>query len=290
MTKHILSTIFIAAAVCTLAPGRASAVPRAPVHAARAQAAALLSTWNCETTQANGTVHEETDTIEPMGHWLRGMARDGTGPLYDYYLGYAHGHWIYIQVSALQGSYFVGTSTGGPHGALNGSRWRVVFPQGRDAYSFSETPTQFTIDFVGLRQVCNKIAQPPAPPPPPTLQCSTRATGSATAFESYASIVPLGPHWWQGVGSEAPGGGRAIYAYDIFNAGLRRVAVAVNGSTGDYAIATSYLAPTLDNTVWTVVYPTEERGFSFRNVWPNNALPQRFTLVFADGYQTCSPF
>jgi hypothetical protein len=289
MAKHALATILAISVIAALFPARGEAAPRVSVRAVRAQAAALLSAWSCETTQADGTLSEETDTIEPMGRWLRGMARGASGPLYDYYVGYAHGHWVYIQVSPLQGTFFVGTSAGGLHGSLNGSRWNVVYPQGESAYSFSESPTQFTIDFIDLRQVCNKLATPPAPPPAPTLQCATRSTGSPASVESYVSIVPLGEHWWHGIGSDGPDGRRVVYAYDIFNAGLRRVAVAINGSTGDYVIATSYLAPTLDNTVWTVVYPTDERGFSFRDVSPNDALPQRFTLVFADGYQTCSP-
>lgn len=289
MRTPVSSAALAAAMLCTLA-APAGAAP----HAAPALRS-LISTWSCETTQANGVQEHAVDTIEQMGHWLHGTERPADPgarePFYDYYLGYVGGQWVYIQVFPSHGSYFVGTSNAGPHG-LDGSHWNVVFPSAGGSYSFRETPTQLTITFANLTQVCTRSDVPAPAPPAPTLACQTWTTGDAlrqtAPVDSYLSIVPLGAHWWQGVATDAPSNGRVVYEYNVFNAGLERIAIAVNGANGSYEVATSRLAPTLNDTVWTVIYPRLEHGFTFRDVTPDNALPRSFTLVFADGYQRCS--
>jgi hypothetical protein len=272
------------------APGAAAgAVSR------RAQAKQLLGTLQCQTTRANRSWFSETDTIDSIGRWLHGTARpidaQHAKPFYDYYLAYvrkAHS-WIYIQIDPVDGTYFVGTSPGGPHGSLNNSVWRIVFPAEQNGYTFTESAQRFQIAYSDLTQVCTMVSTATPALPAPTLRCDTyKADGSSVPVEYLSISEPAGNvPWWQGIATDA--GGRVVYEYNIFTIRLQRISVLINGVTGSYAIATSRLAPNLNDTSWTVVYPTVEDGFTFSDVRPLNALPQRMTINFKDGYQRCVP-
>jgi hypothetical protein len=78
-----------------------------------------------------------------------------------------------------------------------------------------------------------------------------------------------------------------IYEYNIFSIKDHRYSVLVNASTGAYAIATSYALPNLNSSAWTVVYPTEQVGFAFKDATYKGNIPTGFTLIFKDGYQKC---
>jgi hypothetical protein len=294
MRKNVITLATIIALGISIASEGTAGVAAAPA----AGAAQLQSTWSCETTQANGTIERESDTIELIGKWLHGTARraDGTRgqPFYDYYLGYVHSQWVYIQIDPSSGTpFFVGTSHAGPR-ALNGSHWSIVYPAGGGNYTVTETAQRFTIAYADLTQVCNKTSPAVPGPPVPTLKCDIRRTGQSpptgqtAPTEEYLSLSPLEPNWWQGVAVDSPSGGHVIYEYNIFTIHSERISIEINAATGSYTIATSRPARSLNNTTWTVVYPTVENGFTFRDVSPEGALPQQFTTVFADGYQTCA--
>jgi hypothetical protein len=263
----------------------------------------MQGTWDCETTttQPNATadLHEhERDTIEFIGvapgMWLHGTARskDNTSdpnPDYDYYLRYDKDSklWTYIQIDPKNGKYFVGTSPAGWK-ALNGSRWTIVYPTGEGNYTFTESPLQFSIAYADLTQVCNKISSSvPAAPAAPILNCQTWRTGQSDPTDEYLSISPMAKNWWQGV-AKGPDHRSVIYEYNIFSTQTQRISIEINATTGSYAIATSRISPDLNDSIWTVVYPTVESGFTFTDVSPERAVPQAFTIVFADGYQTCT--
>ncbi len=269
--------------------------PTAPVRAANAgthasQAAQLASSWSCEITQANGARYLEHDMVNSIGKWVHGTARsfDGSArPFYDYYLGYVNSQWTYIQIDPADGSYFIGTSAAAPN-ALDGSHWNIVYPAGGGQYTVHSSAQQFSIRYADLTQVCNKTSEEVTPPPAPTMQCKTWRTGQSDPLNSYLSVAALGPNWWQGVAMDSPAGGNVIYEYNIFSVDAQRISIEINAGTGAYAVATSHSLPTLDSTVWTVVYPTVENGFTFKDVSPKTGPPQSFTVIFADGHQTCT--
>ena len=72
------------------------------------------SYWGCETTQASGLRQREHDTFEKIGDlWMHGASRAVSGaeqPFYDFYLGYAKSHWVYIQIAPATETYFVALS------------------------------------------------------------------------------------------------------------------------------------------------------------------------------------
>jgi hypothetical protein len=301
----------------------------APLNAQTSPASGLFlpqpTAWDCYSTTASGLsvldkqvvangIYDERDTILPYGsRWIHGTARPknpgSKEPYYDYYVGNvappgsAKPQLIYIQISPSTGknagSFFIGTSEGGPDGSLGGSTWQIVYPPGRGvAYVFDRSGTRFTIKYPDLVQVCDIDTQPSATPAEAaataatvTMQCTTRGTvdGPTVLETGSLKITPLEPAWWQGVGRDSLG--NVIYFFDIFSIGTKRIAVAVNVVTNTYLIATSHLQRDLNNTAWEVVYPDPEIGFSFQDVVynpdPNKHIPTSFNLVFADGYQSC---
>jgi len=299
MRKNVTVFVAIVALNFSAVPSRAATVPAA-LTPAEVQ---LLATWNCDTTMASGVHYRETDSIEQIGQWLHGTARPSANsssqsPYYDYYIGHVNYQWIYIQINPAQGTYFVGTSN-------DGIQWSIVFPAGEGHYKFTISATQFTIAYRDLTQVCNKSLAPTgapaastsvAPPPADTLKCDTWETGQSVAAENYITISKLdaarwkgAKSWWQGAGMDSPSGGSLTYEYNFFQLGGQWISVAVNGSSGDYFIAKSYTSQNLNNTTWTVIYPSVKPGFTFEDVSPENTLPQTFSIVFSDGYQTCCP-
>jgi hypothetical protein len=265
--------------------------------------AQLAGPWDCETTMASGVHFKQSDTIEAIGQWVHGTARPADGgaqaPFYDFYIGHVNSQWVYIQIDPFhidpsksdraQGSYFVGTSK-------DGANWSIVYPAGEGHYTFAGSPNQFTIGYSDLTQVCNRSSIAMAKPPALRLKCDTWQTGQSAAAENYVTVSKVDPawwtgvkSWWQGTGTDGPSDGNASYEYNFFPIGGQWVSVAINGSTGDYFIARSYQSRTLNNTTWTIIYPSFEPGFTFEDVAPENAVPQRFSIVFSDGYQTCCP-
>jgi hypothetical protein len=267
------------------------------------QAASLVAQWNCETTTASGVHYHEIDDIHQVGRWLHGTARapasDGRVPYYDFYIGHTAAGWVYIEIDPFhiastngrtsEGSYFVGTSR-------DGIDWSVVYPSGQGHYRFSETPGRFTIAYTDLTQVCSKLPDQVAETPlVPALQCDTVETADGARSKNYLTVRRFHPQWWtgtkswwQGTGTDNPSGGREVYEYNFFPIDDDWISVAVNES-GDYLIAKSYTSRTLDNTTWTILYPNAGPGFTFEDVAPADGIPQTFSLVFADGYQTCCP-
>ncbi len=282
MRKNVVSLITVIALM--LAAGS----PGTRASAATPQGA--QRTWHCLTTPANGGTFEEQDTWEYSGRWVHGTARPVNGansPNYDYYLGQVGSERIYIEIDPRSGVFFVGVSH---DRSLNGSHWNIVFPSEQGSYTFTLSRNQFRIKYADLTQSCDETTPTVAAPPTPTLRCTTYGSdGSPIGADEYLSITRMPGYWWQGVALDQPAGGRVIYEYNIFIIGSERVSVEVNEVTGAYAIATSH-SPTLNDSVWTVVYPGVENGFTFKNVSPAlGVLPQAFTLVFADGYQQCAP-
>jgi hypothetical protein len=262
----------------------------------------LLGPWDCETTMANGSHYRQTDSIESIGQWLHGTARPQPGyqqPYYDYYITHEPSGWVYIQIDPFHsdpsktdpeaGTYFVGTSK-------DGAGWNIVYPAGQGSYTFTNSANQFKIAYGDLTEVCNRSNASVAKPPVLTLKCDTSQTGQNASAENYLTVSRVDPSWWKGVkswwqgaGIDSPTGGNASYEYNFFPISGQWVSVAINGSTGDYFIARSYKSRTLNNTTWTVIYPSVAPGFTFEDVYPENALPQGFSIVFSDGYQTCCP-
>jgi hypothetical protein len=280
-------------------------LPREPAAASDLppQATALIARWNCETTTSNGVHYHEVDNIRRIGQWLHGTARaatgDGRSPYYDYYIGHTDSGWVYINIDPFhiegaegrksQGSYFIGKSA-------NGEDWSVVYPSGQGHYHFSESPGQFSISYTDLTQVCSKAPdQAPDKPSIPSLKCDTQAAGKVEQADSYLTLMRFHPEWWkgekswwQGTGSDSASGGHEVYEYNFFPIDNQWISVAINAS-GDYLVAGSYAKPTLSDTTWTILYPNAGPGFTFEDVSPSNAIPAYFSLVFADGYQTCCP-
>jgi hypothetical protein len=105
-------------------------------------------------------------------------------------------------------------------------------------------------------------------------------------------------YWWQGVATEpnpdpTSGQKKVIYEYNIFLSHGERVAIEVNDITGAYIIATTQ-SRNWNDSVWTVVYPTLENGFTFTHISQDQEFPQGdllkgFELLFKDGYQICGP-
>jgi len=265
--------------------------------------AQLVGPWDCETTMASGAHFKQSETIEAIGQWVHGSARpaaDGSlQPFYDFYIGYVNSQWVYIQIDPFhidpsksnpsQGTYFVGASK-------DGANWSIVYPGGEGHYTFAGSANQFTIGYADLTQVCNRSSTALEKPQVLTLKCDTWETGQTASAENYLTVSKVDPSWWtgvkswwQGAGTDTLSGGNKSYEYNFFPIGGQWVSVAINGSTGDYFIARSYQSRTLNNTTWTVIYPSFEPGFTFEDVMPENAVPQRFSLVFTDGYQTCCP-
>lgn len=286
-----MTRLFALLSLCILL-GSSTAIGRSAPP--RLQENALLGTLTCQTTRANGAPFAERDTIESIGRWLHGTARPlapgQREPFYDYYLRYdrAARLWIYIQVDPAHGTYFVGTSPGAAHGALDGSMWSIVYPAEPAHYTFRESTQGFQIAYHNLTQVCTKESSALPAMPTPTLSCATyKADGTAAPPERLSIAQPDGSlPWWQGVGTDTSG--RVVYEYNIFNAGLQRISILVNGVTGAYTIATSRLQRDLNDTSWTVVYPQPENGFTFTNVTYQGSIPTSFTLNFSDGYQRCA--
>jgi hypothetical protein len=293
-TRSKLVTAIVACCMMA-APAKATDLPP--------QAASLVAQWSCETTTASGVHYHEIDDIHQVGQWLHGTARapmsDGRVPYYDFYIGHTAAGWVYIEIDpfhiasangrTVQGSYFVGTSH-------DGIDWSIVYPSGQGHYRFSEAPDRFTIAYTDLTQVCSKIPDQVAETPlVPALQCDTVETAAATRSKNYLTVRRFHPQWWtgekswwQGTGVDTTTGGREIYEYNFFPIDDDWISVAVNAS-GDYLIAKSYTSHTLDNTTWTILYPNAGPGFTFEDVAPIDGIPQNFSLVFADGYQTCCP-
>lgn len=71
------------------------------------------------------------------------------------------------------------------------------------------------------------------------------------------------------------------------------MSILVNPTTGSYAIAVGSPSKDLNDSVWMVVYPRVQSGFTFRNVVYSSEpgkekLPSALWLVFKDGYQKCA--
>ncbi len=267
------------------------------------QAASLVARWNCETTTSSGVHYHQIDDIHQVGEWLHGTARaatsDGRVPYYDFYIGHTAAGWVYIEIDpfhiastngrTVEGSYFVGTSR-------DGIEWSVVYPSGQGHYRFAESPGRFTIAYTDLTQVCSELPDTaPEPAIVPELQCDTVQSVSALHSKSYLTVRRFRPawwtgakSWWQGTGSDSAAGGHEVYEYNFFPIDDDWVSVAVNES-GDFIVAKSYSSRNLDNTTWTILYPNAGAGFTFEDVAPADGVPHRFSLVFADGYQTCCP-
>lgn len=260
----------------------------------------LMGTWSCQTTQAGGLVQAEEDRIEQIGDgpWLHGTSRAADGgsgpPVYDFYVGYEGSHWVYIQIYPSAQFYFVGVSDGS---ALTTSSWQIVYPVRQGGYGFKLTSESFTIHYPDLTQFCQKEATKPplTPAVKSVLHCSTWYWGHADALRAPEELTISKPQddvpWWQGVAT-VENTNRVVYAYNLFDLSTKRMSILVNPTTGSYAIAVSSRSKDLDDSVWMVVYPQIQPGFTFRNVTYSSEenerdLPTALTLVFKDGYQQC---
>jgi hypothetical protein len=330
MRKNVLTpAAIIALGVCLAFPGAAGGDASQQPEAGPP----IQGTWSCETTQANAPSNaqetwtlRETDTIEALSTiWNHGTARPpgapvpmyvapsdanqpATAPFYDYYLGYSKNGQVYIQIGVnptdTSMTYFVGTSSAA-RGQLNGSQWNIVYPIGEErGYKFSAT-------FPDLTQVCTQ-KRPTLPPPPPSpsasesfsTTCRVWRTGESDPTTEDLRITTMAKYkngqgyWWQGVATEpnpdpTSGQKKVIYEYNIFLSHGERVAIEVNDITGAYIIATTQ-SRNWNDSVWTVVYPTLENGFTFTHISQDQEFPQGdllkgFELLFKDGYQICGP-
>jgi hypothetical protein len=302
-TNRIAFVTIIAFAVCAVSWSGAQGAPspKAPPPGPTA----MKGPWTCTTTMANATPMYENDYIDFFGTagdggWLHGTARATDGdpahqPYYDYYLAYtkvqSKWEWIYIQIDPKNG-FFVGTSDAGLE-SLPGSQWKVVYPIAGGSYKFAEDLQHFAIERTELTQVCTRPSQPPTPPPAAfhvSMNCTTTRNepGSGVSNERLI-ITPMAKaaNWWQGVATD-PSGDKTIYEYNIFTFKQQWISIVLNGTTGSFAIAMSKISPNLNDTVWDVVYPTVESGFTFRNVtFDQYKLPSAFTVIFKDGFQRC---
>lgn len=240
-------------------------------------------------------------------------------PFYDYYLGYANNQQVYIQVGVnpTDGSmsYFVGTSSA-PQGQLNGSQWNIIYPVGEEkGYKFTasltESQEQFTISYPDLTHVCTQErgTLPPTSPSPSLSEsfdstCRVWKTAESDPTTEDLRITTMAKdkngrsYWWQGVATEpspdpATGQKRTIYQYNIFWTREQGVAIAINDLTGAYSIATTN-SQSWNDSVWTVVYPKLENGFTLTQISPTQESPQGdlskgFEMLFKDGYQICEP-
>lgn len=245
--------------------------------------------------------------------------QSSTVPFYDYYIGYSKTGQVYIQIGVnptdSSMTYFVGTSSA-PLGQLNGSQWNIVYPVGQDrGYQFSATFTesqgQFTISYPDLTQVCTQKRPILSPAPPAALAteslsttCRVWKTGATNPTTEDLRITTMAKdrngrgYWWQGVATEpspdpTSGQRRVIYEFNIFLSHGERVAVEINDVTGAYIIATTQ-SQNWNDSVWTVVYPKLENGFTFTHISSDQAFPlgdlsKGFELLFKDGYQICEP-
>jgi hypothetical protein len=308
--RRLLPTATAAAFIVSTGLGATARQARSPEQ----ELGYLLGSWNCLTTRADRSYFYETDTVVPVGSgrlvWVHGMARPNPNgeepaseysrPFYDYYVGYVDGQWKYIQISPSTQTYFVGTSR-------DLRTWHIDFPAEQAGYQYRGlSRDQFRIVYPNLTQVCTRQSPAVVPQPEPKLVCYTHRADGATVGDQVLSIgiiatpkptsggtrgaQPATYPWWRGVamrGSlEAPGA--IIYEYNMFVVHDQRIAVIINGSNGKYAIASSPLAESLNDTSWTVVYPKVENGFTFTQVFPDPGIPTSFTINFQDGYQTCS--
>lgn len=243
-----------------------------------------------------------------------------TTPFYDYYLGYVNNEQVYIQVGVnpTDGSmtYFVGTSSA-PQGQLNGSQWKIVYPVGEEkgykfTATFTESQEQFTISYPDLTQVCTqkRATLPPTSPSPPSPSesldstCQVWKTAESDPTTEDLKITTMAKYkngqsyWWQGVATEpspdpTTGQKKAIYEYNIFWAREQGTAIEINDLTGAYSIATTH-SQSWNDSVWTVVYPKLENGFTLTHISstqksPQGDLSKGFEMLFKDGYQICEP-
>lgn len=247
-------------------------------------------------------------------------------PFYDYYLGYGMNGQVYVQMGINPAdssmTYFVATSSA-PSGQLNGSQWNIVYPVGQDkGYKFGATFTttqgQFTISYPDLTQVCTQNLSPtnthvigteralPATSASESLNttCQVYKTGASYPTTENLRVTTMAKYtngqayWWQGVGTEpnpdpATSQPKVIYEFNIFWSHEDRVAIELNDVTGALSIATTK-SRNWNDSVWTVVYPKLENGFTFTRITSDPAFPlgdltKGFELLFKDGYQLCGP-
>jgi hypothetical protein len=279
------------------------------------------SNWGCETTQASGQHVWEHDTFEKIGDlWMHGASRPVRGaeqPFYDFYLGYAKSHWVYIQIAPAIETYFVALSN---EATLDGS-WRIVYPWELVGYTVRTpdykvgTPlNSLVIQYPDLQQACQRLRPAPTPAPTPATRPATRPAAlpasptptpavlmcrtwysPAGKLDEYGPTEMLtistpqnGTSWRQGV---AMIGKDRIYDYNLFDVKTEteswRISILVNGKTGVYAIAKSYKLKNLNNSAWVVQYPSVQPGFAFKDVTYRGDLPTGLTLIFRDGFQQC---
>lgn len=281
----------------------------------RSQPTPAFLNYACTTTQADGKVMPEHDTIEQLGLWQHGTARPLPGwsePFYDYYLIHAHPPYTYIEIYPARGSYFIGTSAPRPGHApsFNGSTWSIIFPANVGiTYKYTQTPASplsnqytesFRIAYTDLTQDCTltNAAPPPAPSVPSLLPApvdygdlvgSWNCNSPSNGQPENLTVTRLNPNWLQGRATDAASG-RVVYEYNLFSIQSQQVLVRVNAAAGTYSIATS-LSPLLDRSNWTVVYPTTKVGFTIEALSWSSLRPLRggFRTVFADGDEVCTP-
>ncbi|MGH7737362.1 MAG: hypothetical protein ACREMP_05785 [Candidatus Tyrphobacter sp.] len=277
------------------------------------QAPARALGYACSTTQANGTVRDEYDTIARVGDWQFGAARPVAGqgePFYDYYVQHVALPYTYIQIDPRHNTYFVGTSTPPPgrRAVFNGSKWSIVFPASVGTYTYTQVPASsrsytqaFTIAYTDLEQHCTLTSSPVPAPPPHTAtahpldyadivgewRCAPAAGGATQSL----TVERLGENWLQGTARSADG--RVVYEENLFSTPSQQVLVHIEVGSPRYFIATS-LAPSLQGSSWTVVFPKTRVGFTIRALAqpaPRTAASLRggFETVFADGVQRCVP-
>ncbi|MFZ0573554.1 MAG: hypothetical protein WA304_06175 [Candidatus Cybelea sp.] len=296
MHKQIVGFFAVVALSCATttlaaaAPARPSAIDEARM---------LVGSWSCRTTQAGGLIQPEEDRIERIGNgsWLHGTSRPLEGrsePVYDFYVGYEGSHWVYIQIYPSANFYFVGISDGS---SLTPSSWQIAYPVRLAGYRFQLTADSFTIRYPDLTQFCQREPTPSpsaSPPPKSTMLCSIYYWGHSGALQATEELTVSQPGagWWQGVAS-TKNPDRVVYAYNLFDLPGKRMSILVNPTTGSYAIAVGSPSKDLNDSVWMVVYPRVQSGFTFRNVVYSSEpgkekLPSALWLVFKDGYQKCA--
>jgi len=272
----------------------------------------LSSIWNHGTARPPGTP-------VPMYVAPSDPSQPTTAPFYDYYLGYSRNGQVYIQIgiNPIDSSmtYFVGTSSA-PRGQLNGSKWNIVYPVGDErGYTFGATFTatqgQFTISYPDLTEVCTQNRSTSSPVTPVMMgseslntTCQVWKTGMGDPTTENLRITTMAKYtngqgyWWQGVATEpnpdpVTGQKKVIYEYNIFWSHGQRIAIEINDVTGALSIATTQ-SREWNDSVWTVVYPRLENGFTFTRIASDEAFPlgdlsKGFEIVFKDGYQLCGP-
>jgi hypothetical protein len=270
----------------------------------------LIGTWDCQTTQPSQPQDwhlQEQDKIEMIGTWQHGTARpkddaNASDPNYDYYFAKLNATtWVYIQVGVSQPdsqpsggakprstptplpmTYFVGTSK-------DGRTWKIVYPVDGGSYTYTPSstgiPHEFTIKRADLTQVCDRAGDYVPAISTPNMTCDNTVGNAKTT--QYLTVSKLGTYWWQGVAT-SQSSRNIIYEYNIISIEGQFISIETNAVTGAYAIAVSNQSQDLNNTNWTEVYPEVKNAFTFRNVsYDKDHLPTAFTVVFADGYQSC---